>query len=198
MQNQRPQRTAAGFTLIEAMISMFFISFIVGEMAMVTTYSRRSTAYARRVTEANMLAEGVLEKSRNIAYNNINLRFSALNTPADPIRFDLDKNGTMESFSESCPPPTPPGGNPPHPTAPASPATQCGVDVGPYTVTRTVTPYLPSAAAAFGSSTAVDIDILVRWMDASKHATDDVQVEVSPGNVVFIHQVRVSTVRTKF
>ena len=77
---------AAGFTLIEVMISMFFLSFMVGEMAMISTYARRSSAYAQRVTEANMLAEAVLEKSRNTAWNNLNTRFSAARHPRGPDR----------------------------------------------------------------------------------------------------------------
>ena len=60
--------------------------------------------------------------------------------------------------------------------------TTCTATAQSYTITRTVTPYLPNAAVAFGTSTAADIAIQVGW-------TDDRGVG---------HQVRVTTVRTKF
>jgi prepilin-type N-terminal cleavage/methylation domain-containing protein len=95
----KPLRSGAGFTLIEVMISMFFLAFIVGEMAMVTTMARRSSAQARRVTDANMLAEAVLEKSRNTDWINLNTRSS--------IVFDLNRDGIVESYNETCTPATP-------------------------------------------------------------------------------------------
>lgn len=168
MDGVRSQRSSAGFTLIEAMISMFFIAFIVGEMAMVSGHARRSSAYARHVTEANMLADGILEKSRNTAYTNLNTRFSALDSPPDPIVFDLTKDGVLEQYSESC--------------STSGTVTTCTCTADLYTITRTVTPFLPSAAVAFASSTAADIDVAVRWTDDRGAA----------------HQVRVSTVRAKF
>lgn len=164
----RSERSAAGFTLIEAMISMFFIAFIVGEMAMVSGYARRSSARARHVTEANMLAEGVLEKSRNAAYTNLNTRFSALDNPPDPIVFDLTKDGVLEQYSETC--------------ATTGTVTTCTCTADLYTVTRTVTPFLPSAAVAFASSTAADIGVTVAWTDDRGAA----------------HQVRLATVRAKY
>jgi prepilin-type N-terminal cleavage/methylation domain-containing protein len=164
----RPAGTAAGFTLIEVMISMFFLSFIVGEMAMISTYARRSSAYAQRVTEANMLAEAVLEKSRNTAWNNLNIRFSALDTPADPIVFDLNRDGLVESYSETC-------------TA-AGVVTTCTCAAGLYTLTRTVRPYLPTTGTAFAASTAADVGVVVGWTDTKGVA----------------QQVSLATVRAKF
>ncbi len=164
----RSKRSAAGFTLIEAMISMFFITFIVAEMAVVSNYARRSSAYARHVTEANMLAEGILEKSRNAAYINLNTRFSALDNPPDPIVFDLTKDGVLEQYSETC--------------STSGVVTTCTCTADIYTLTRTVTPFLPSAAVAFAASTAVDIDVAVGWTDDRGAA----------------HQVRVATVRAKY
>lgn len=143
---------AAGFTLIEVMISMFFLSFMVGEMAMISTYARRSSAYAQRVTEANMLAEAMLEKSRNTAWNNLNTRFSALDTPADPIVFDLNRDGVVESYSETC--------------ASAANVTTCTCAAGVYTLTRTVRPYLPTTGTAFAACTAADIGIVAAWTDS--------------------------------
>jgi prepilin-type N-terminal cleavage/methylation domain-containing protein len=159
---------AAGFTLIEVMISMFFLSFIVGELAMISTYARRSTAYAQRVTEANMLAEAVLEKSRNTAWNNLNTRFSALDTPADPIVFDLNRDGIVESYSEDC-----------NPAAPD--LTTCTCTAGLYTLTRKVRSYLP-AGATLAACTAADIGIVVGWTDSKGVA----------------QQVSLATVRAKF
>jgi Tfp pilus assembly protein PilV len=169
----RPVGTGAGFTLIEVMISMFFLSFIVGEMAMISTYARRSTANAQRVIEANMLAEAVLEKSRNTAWNHLNTRFSALDAPADPIVFDLNRDGVVESYSETCNPATP---------SATTVATTCTCTAGLYTITRTVTPYLPSAATPFDQSIAADIAVVVGWTDARGSA----------------RQIDIATVRTKF
>lgn len=161
----RPLRSADGFTLIEVMISMFFLAFIVGEMAMVSTYARRSTALAQQLTEANTLAEAVLEKSRNTAWPNLNTRFSSLDTPADPIVFDLNRDGIVESYNERLV------------------GTVWTCDVGGYTIERTVSEYLPTAGAAFGTATtAADVSVTVRWVDAKGGP----------------HQVRIATVRSKF
>ena len=168
-----PRAPAAGFTLIEVMISMFFLAFIVGEVAMVSMYARRSTAYAQRVTEANMLAEAVLEKSRNTAWSHLNTRFSALDAPPDPIVFDVTRDGIVESYNETC--------NPAVPTA-TTVATTCTCSAGPYTLTRTVAPYLPSAATPYDQSTAADVSVAVGWVDARGAS----------------HQIRIATVRSKF
>ena len=169
MRTRSAGAAAAGFTLIEVMISMFFLSFIVGEMAMISTYARRSSAYAQRVTEANMLAEAVLEKSRNTAWNNLNTRFSALDNPPDPIVFDLNRDGVVESYSETCA-----GGGGP---------TTCTCVAGVYTLERTVAEYLPAPGAAFTSATtAADLGVTVRWTDSKGVA----------------QQVSLATVRAKF
>jgi len=174
--NRRRLTASAGFTLIEAMISMFFIAFIVGELAMVSGYAARSTNYARRISEANMLAEGVLEKSRNTAYANLNTRFSSLDTPADPIMFDLTKDGVLESYSETC--------------IPAPPtATTCTCDAGGYTITRTISPTIPSVATPFSASTGAAVDVVVSW--AATEIVAGVQTAV-------VKDVRISTIRSKF
>jgi len=60
-----------GFTLIETAIAMFFISFIVGGMAMIFMHSSRSSVYSRRLATANILAEQEIEKARNKDYTNL-------------------------------------------------------------------------------------------------------------------------------
>jgi prepilin-type N-terminal cleavage/methylation domain-containing protein len=186
---RQPRTASAGFTLIEVMISMFFLAFIVGEMAMVTTMARRSSAQARRVTDANMLAEAVLEKSRNTAWNNLNTSFSAADNPPDPIKFDLEgipvaplyeplpPDGILEEFSETCT------------TAGGVTTCTCVMNAKPprqtmaiYTVTRTVRPYRPPGATTLAASTAADISVAVSWTDARGQA----------------QQIRLDTVRTKF
>lgn len=64
-------RNAEGFTLIECMITMFFMVFIIQGVAMISLYSQRSGVYARRLTSANILAEKALEMYRNIDYDNL-------------------------------------------------------------------------------------------------------------------------------
>lgn len=180
MKDGHRQGAAAGFTIIEAMISMFFIAFIVGEMAMVANYGRRASAFARRVTEANMIAEGMLEKSRNTAYTNLNTPFSALDTPADPIMFDLTRDGALESYSETCVP------SPPTATTVVS---TCTAAVGVFTVTRTISPVIPAVTTAFKDSIGAAVDIVVTWT----------VVETSGGSKVNVpKEVRVSTIRSRY
>jgi hypothetical protein len=136
-------------------------------------YARRSTAYAQRVTEANMLAEAVLEKSRNTAWSHLNTRFSALDAPPDPIVFDLNKDGIVESYNETCAPATP---------SATTVVSTCTCAAGVYSIVRTVTPYQPSATTPFGQSRAADISVVVSWVDAKGGA----------------HQIRNATVRSKF
>jgi len=71
-----------GFTLIEVMISMFFMMFIIQGLAMVSLYAQRSGIYARRLTSANILAEKALERYRNIDYDNL------LTYDAEEVCFD--------------------------------------------------------------------------------------------------------------
>lgn len=155
---------ARGFTLIEAMISMFFLAFIVADMGLVDTYAKRSSNAARRLTEASLIAEGVLEKSRNTSYLNLNTQFSAADNPPDPIMFDLNRDGVLESYSETCNP-----ASPPDPTT--TTVTVCTAAVGLYAVTRTVTPFDPSTnaevpAQLFTNSIAADVDVVVTWVNA--------------------------------
>jgi len=171
---------SAGFTLIEAMISMFFVAFIVGELAMVSGYAARSSSYARRITEANMLAEGVLEKSRNTAYTNLNTRFSTLDTPADPIMFDLTKDGILENYSEVCDPAAP---------NTATVVTTCTCSAGGYTIVRTISPVAPATTTPFSASIGAAVDVVVSWTASER--VGGVQTAV-------VKDVKVSTVRSKF
>lgn len=68
----------AGFTLVETMIAMLFLMFIAGELGMVFVYATKNTILAKSITRANALAEEALEKSRNTAYNNLQLANGAL------------------------------------------------------------------------------------------------------------------------
>lgn len=69
---------AAGFTLVESMIAMFFLAYIVGEMGMIFVYASRNTNLSQRITRANQLADEAVEKSRNTAYNNLQLANASL------------------------------------------------------------------------------------------------------------------------
>jgi Tfp pilus assembly protein PilV len=68
----------AGFTIIESMIAMFFLAYIVSQMGMVMLYASRTSNLSQRVTRANALAEESVEKSRNTAYNSLQLANAAL------------------------------------------------------------------------------------------------------------------------
>jgi type II secretory pathway pseudopilin PulG len=68
----------AGFTLVEAMIAMFFVAFMVAEMGTVMSYASRNTNFSQRITRANSLADEAIEKSRNTAYENIQFPIGAL------------------------------------------------------------------------------------------------------------------------
>lgn len=170
-------RTEDGFTLIEAMISLFLLAFIVAEMAAVSTYAQKATNFSRRLTEANMLAEGVLDKSGNTAYNSLIVRFSELESPPNPIVFDLvGKDGVVENYNETC-------------TAgvPGLQDTTCTTTAGLYTITRTVTP-LPVNPAdpqpTFAASLLARVDVVVNW--------------AGPGPVGEAQQIAMSTVRSKY
>ncbi len=69
---------AAGFTLVESMIAMLFLAYIVGQLGAVFVFASRNTNLSRRITRANQLAEEAVEKSRNTAYNNLQLANAAL------------------------------------------------------------------------------------------------------------------------
>ena len=71
MKGLTKKKKEEGFTLIEVMITMFFLTFIVQGLAMVSLYAQRTGIYARRLTSANILAEQSLERYRNTDYDNL-------------------------------------------------------------------------------------------------------------------------------
>lgn len=62
---------SGGFTLIEVMVAMLFLSFIVQGLAMVALHAQRSGIHSRRLTTANILAEQAMERYRNTDYDNL-------------------------------------------------------------------------------------------------------------------------------
>lgn len=72
-------RRTDGFTLVESMIALFFLAFMVGEMAVVDVSAKRSSQLAKNITKANTYADEGLEKSRNIAYANLQLAIADMN-----------------------------------------------------------------------------------------------------------------------
>lgn len=145
------RRGQAGFTLIEAMISMFFIAFIAGEMGMVMSYSSRSSNLARRITEANLFAEQVQESCRNAPYANLQI----------PLQFTLTSPGSgapiTATESGACA------------TVPAAPAVCQQSTILQYTWERTVTPIpIPPSTVTptYAMSALANIDVVVKWTDA--------------------------------
>lgn len=66
-------KAAAGFTIIESLVSMALVSFMVASLGTVMTYAARNTNLSRRITRANALADEAIEKSRNTAYQSLRL-----------------------------------------------------------------------------------------------------------------------------
>ncbi len=72
-------RRTDGFTLVESMIALFFLSFMVGEMAMVDIGAQRSAQLAKQLTKANAYADEGMEKTRNILYAKLQLPSGNMN-----------------------------------------------------------------------------------------------------------------------
>lgn len=72
-------RRTDGFTLVESMIALFFLSFMVGEMAIVDVSAKRSSQLAKNITKANTYADEGLEKSRNMTYPKLQLAIADMN-----------------------------------------------------------------------------------------------------------------------
>jgi prepilin-type N-terminal cleavage/methylation domain-containing protein len=143
-------RDARGFTLIEVMIAMFFLSFIVGQMALITIYSSHSSAYAQRLTRANMIAEDVLERCRNTAFVSLNVAWTET----------IDGATSTETCGASSPA-----------TTPAT--TVCvSTGYGQYTRTRTVQ-YQTTGDPA--TSYTANAGVTVSWIDM-RGATQRAQV----------------------
>lgn len=75
----------AGFTLVESMIAMFFLAFMVAEMGMIMTFASRNTNLSQRIARANALADEAIEKSRNTAYQSLQLANANLAEGCGPI-----------------------------------------------------------------------------------------------------------------
>lgn len=68
-----PRAGQSGFTLIEAMVAMFCLAYIISQMAALMMYANLNTNVSQRITRANQLAEEAIEKTRNTAYNKLQL-----------------------------------------------------------------------------------------------------------------------------
>lgn len=74
------RRREGGFSFLEVMVALFLLSLIVGEMAMISISATRTGTLAQRLGRANMIAEAVLETSRNTAFEKLDTQwFSDLN-----------------------------------------------------------------------------------------------------------------------
>jgi prepilin-type N-terminal cleavage/methylation domain-containing protein len=94
------RRDCGGFTLIEVMITMFFLSFIIQGLAMVQIHAQRSGIHARRITTANILAERALEKYRNTDFDNLPLHDAEQNCYDVHMAF-VTCGGARDYFTET-------------------------------------------------------------------------------------------------
>ena len=60
------------------MIAMFFLAFIVTQLAALSAPPAANTSLSKRTTLANQLADEAIEKSRNTPYENLQLAIAAL------------------------------------------------------------------------------------------------------------------------
>lgn len=137
-----PLRRTDGFTLIESMIALFFLAFMVGEMAMVDVGAKRSAHLARQITKANTFADEGMEKTRNILYAKLQL-----------------SSGNM---NETCvPPPVTPD------TRTIVTCTSNAPIEGVFTRRRIVTPLnAANAVTTLGASGKTDVVVTVTFTDA--------------------------------
>jgi len=144
MAHKRQLPAQAGFTLVEAMISMFFVAFMVAEMGTVMSYASRNTNLSQRIMRANALADDAIEKSRNTAYPSLDL----------PINFAAS---CATCTTETC-------------TMAGNTATCTSTaDNGRFTRVRALTPRdssLPPGTTTLDASQKVDIDVTVTFSDA--------------------------------
>ena len=132
----------AGFTLIESMIAMLFLSYIVGQMAMLSVYASRNTNFSQRVTRANALADEAVEKSRNTAFDNLQLPLAGLGetctTATNVATCTATTDGGRYTRTRR---------------------------VSPWTINYTTTP--PTyTSAPLASSNQADVDVTVTFVDA--------------------------------
>lgn len=171
------RHASPGFTLIEAMISMFFISFIVVEVALVSTLATRSTSYSQRLSQANKIAEALIEKCRNKPFIGLDAPFSAANAPPDPLEvIEVVGEGLTanKQYNETC--------TPAAVTLPLGATRTCTLNTDFFTAVRTVSYWsydgaVPPAPVAALDSVAVwaDVGVTVSWLD-SRRSTNQVQL----------------------
>ena len=139
---------AGGFTLVEAMISLFFVAFIASQLAMISIHGRQTSALARRVARANMLADVAIEKTRNRAFENVQDAIADLGETSCAIGTDYD---TAVAEVVTCPP-----------RSPLPPLIE-----GLYRRHRIVTPLDPSGAIdVLNECNKARVDIIVDFTDA--------------------------------
>ncbi|MHB8835726.1 MAG: type IV pilus modification PilV family protein [Candidatus Methylomirabilia bacterium] len=92
-------RRTDGFTLVESMIALFFLSFMVGEMAMVDVGAKRSAHLAKQITKANTYADEGMEKARNINYAKLFLANGNMNETCVPNPAPTDTTTTVTCTS---------------------------------------------------------------------------------------------------
>ena len=158
------------------MIAMFFVSFIVGELALVSILATRSNAYAQRLSQANKIAEAMLEKCRNKSFVGLDDPFSAANNPQDPLEVVEVLSPTVtvtKQYNENC---TPAG------VLALGGTRTCTLNTVLFKVDRTVSYWsynsaVPPAAVAALDSVALwaDIGVTVSWTD-SRQATNQIQM----------------------
>jgi prepilin-type N-terminal cleavage/methylation domain-containing protein len=78
----------AGFTLIEVMIAAAILGFVILGIGSLSTFTTRTTTYARRATAAATIARNAIEEARNTPY--ANLPALDTNPPGVPVCFDKD------------------------------------------------------------------------------------------------------------
>jgi hypothetical protein len=99
-----PTLKSGGFTLVEAVISLFFVAFIVSQLAMISIHGSHTSTLARRVTTANMLADEAIEKTRNRAFANVQDPINDLGETACADGMDYDSAVVNVT---TCPPRSP-------------------------------------------------------------------------------------------
>lgn len=182
MTSTNGHRGEQGFSLVEVMISLFFLSFMVSGLAMLSIHATRSSTYAQRLTRANMIAEAVIEASRNTAFDKLKTQWCidangdnscGAGEPIETICFDTDGNGNCDA-GEPAPGPT------------QATTFTWGYDIMngaliPAYFTRSRTVQYQSTGLA-GDSFTGDVSSVVTWQDTRNQA----------------QQVRLASVVSKF
>ena len=149
MSKLTPMPKSGGFTLVEAMISLFFVAFIVSQLAMISIHGAHTSTLARRVTKANMLADEAIEKTRNRAFPSIQIAIGDLGEASCDAGMDYD---TAVLEVATCPP-----------RSPLPPM----ID-RVYRRSRIVRPLdssAPPAIAALASCNQAQVDVIVEFTD---------------------------------